>query len=178
MTVTVRERELTAVGISVAAGCKPCTDYHVKAARKARVSDDRIRRAITNALDMRRNATAIMSAYALAHVEEVPVRPAVAPGTRTDRVDTLVSMGAAFAVNCVSSLATYLRAAEEQRISQGDVRQVLKLATYIKGRAASHVERLAGMAEYAPGQHKAAAASDCGRSAMAKPHAWTEGSQR
>lgn len=169
MTVTVRERELTAVGISVAAGCKPCTDYHVKAARKARVSDDRIRHAITNALDMRRNATAIMSAYALVHVEEVPVDPAGPLTTRTDRVDTLVSMGAAFAVNCVSSLATYLRVAEEQRISQEDIRQVLKLATYIKGRAASHVERLAGMAECAPGTQMVAAASDCGTSAIAKP---------
>ena len=37
---------LVAVGISVAAGCMPCTDRHVTVARKARASDDEIRQAV------------------------------------------------------------------------------------------------------------------------------------
>ena len=36
MTMTSKEKELVAIGISVAAGCKPCTDHHVAVARKAR----------------------------------------------------------------------------------------------------------------------------------------------
>ena len=36
MTMTPKEKELVAIGISVAAGCKPCTDHHVAVARKAR----------------------------------------------------------------------------------------------------------------------------------------------
>ena len=43
MTITPKEKELAAVGISVAAACKPCTDYHVGVARKARASDQEIR---------------------------------------------------------------------------------------------------------------------------------------
>ncbi len=35
MVIRLKERELAAVGISVAAGCKPCTDHHVKQAREA-----------------------------------------------------------------------------------------------------------------------------------------------
>lgn len=171
MAINVRERELAAIGISVAAGCKPCTDYHVKAAHKARVPDDRIRRTIVNALELRRGATAIMQAYAMAHVEEAPGEP-VTPGTpEADRMDTLVSMGAAFAVNCVSSLETHLAAAEANGISQQDVGEVLKLAAFIKKRAASHVERLIPMTEHAPGEAAAAIASDCGTDSPVKPHA-------
>ena len=39
MTMTAREREIAAVGISVAAGCKPCTDHHVGEAGKVGASD-------------------------------------------------------------------------------------------------------------------------------------------
>ena len=53
MAITDAERELTAVGISVAAGCKPCTSYHVKAARKAQVSDDAIHQAVMQGLYIR-----------------------------------------------------------------------------------------------------------------------------
>ncbi|NIR30192.1 MAG: hypothetical protein GWN84_12950 [Gammaproteobacteria bacterium] len=161
MTITVRERELAAVGISVAAGCKPCTDYHVRAARKARVPDDRIRRAIVNALEVRRGAAAIMTAYAMAHVEEVPAEAEVPSTAAADRADALVSMGAAFAVNCVSSLEAHLAAAKAKGIAQEDVGQVLKLAAFIKQRAASHVERLAAMTEHASsGEAEAASGSD------------------
>jgi AhpD family alkylhydroperoxidase len=45
MPITKKEKELAAVGISIAAGCKPCTDYHMKAVREAGASDDEIRRA-------------------------------------------------------------------------------------------------------------------------------------
>ncbi len=39
MSITPKEKELVAVAISVAAGCKPCTDHHVAVARKARATD-------------------------------------------------------------------------------------------------------------------------------------------
>ncbi len=36
MSMTPRDKELVAIGISVAAGCNPCTDHHVKVARNRR----------------------------------------------------------------------------------------------------------------------------------------------
>ena len=38
MAITVKEKELVAVGISVASGCKPCTNFHVKSAREVGAS--------------------------------------------------------------------------------------------------------------------------------------------
>ncbi len=58
-----------------------------------------------------------------------------------NRVRELVSVGAAFGVNCTSNLKEHLVAAETVGISQEEVAEIAKLAAFIKERAASHVER-------------------------------------
>ncbi len=42
-----QQTELVALGASVGAGCQPCVDYHLKAARTAELAADRVRAAIT-----------------------------------------------------------------------------------------------------------------------------------
>ena len=66
MAITPKEKELVAIGISVAAGCKPCTDHHVAVVRKARATDEEIRQAANDALAIRRRAADIMQSHALA----------------------------------------------------------------------------------------------------------------
>ena len=145
MAITPKEKELAAVGISVAAGCKPCTDHHVEVARKARASDEEIRQAVVDALDVRTGATKNMARHALAHLGEQ--RWDVGPDAAGDksRLEALVRLGAAFAVNCVSNLATHVAAAERVGISREEIAEIVNLGAFIKEKAASHVERLVGM---------------------------------
>ncbi len=145
MVLRLKETELAAVGISVVAGCKPCTEHHVPAARKARASVDEIKQAMAEALAVRRSATEIMEGYALADLGEAGQD--VDPGRvgETTRVKELVRVGAAFAVNCVASLETELAAAEAAGIPREEIAHIVKLSAFIKKRAASHVERLCGM---------------------------------
>jgi len=98
---------------------------------------------MTDAFAVRRGATEIMEAYGLAPLGEG--KPAFDSGSvgRTDRVKELVCIGAAFGVNCVSSLKTHLEAADSVGISHEEIATIVKLAAFIKGKAASHVERLA-----------------------------------
>jgi AhpD family alkylhydroperoxidase len=107
MAITKKEKELATVGISIAAGCKLCTDYHMKAVRQAGASDGEIRQAIQNAVSLRNVATAIMEKYSLTHLGENGAEQAVVPPR--DRVAELLGLGAAFAVNCESSLISSLR---------------------------------------------------------------------
>lgn len=147
MAITPKEKELVAVGISVATGCKPCTDFHIKAVRKARASDNEIKQAMAAALEVRKRATEIMGAYALAHLGE---KREVNTGGRADeitRLTELVSVGAAFGVNCVATLERHLAAAKAVGISQEEITTIVQLATFIKGKAASHVEHLVGVVE-------------------------------
>lgn len=143
MAITPKEKELAAVGMSVATGCKPCTDFHVKASRKSGASDAEIKQAMSDALAIRRGATEIMDAYGLAHLGER--QPGIGPEQvgPTDRVKELVCIGAAFGVNCVSSLKAHLEAAESVGISHDEITTIVKLSAFIKGKAASHVEHLA-----------------------------------
>jgi hypothetical protein len=101
------------------------------------------------ALAVRQAATAIMERHARAHLSEVGPETGNKPTEQTHRIKTLVSIGVAFGVNCVASLDQYLAEAETAGISQAEIATVVKLAAFIKKRAASHVERLVGMAEEA-----------------------------
>jgi len=143
MAITSKEKELAAVGISVAAGCKPCTDFHVGAARKSGASDAEIGQAMSDASAVRRGATEIMEAYGLAHLGEQGPGAGLDRIGKTDRVKELVGIGAAFSVNCVSSLRAHLDAAESVGIAHDDITAIVKLSAFIKGKAASHVEHLA-----------------------------------
>jgi AhpD family alkylhydroperoxidase len=144
MALAPKEKELVATAISVAAGCKPCTDYHVKAARRAEASEAAIRRAIEDGLAVRRKAADIMEAHSRVHLGDgLEAFGLGCPGA-PDRVGMLARLGAAFAVNCVSSFEYHLGAAELSNISRAEVAEVLKLAAFIKQRATSHVERLVG----------------------------------
>ncbi len=142
MTVSAKEKELAAVGISVAAGCKPCTDHHVTVARKARASEDEIRAAVDDAIVVRNRAAGIMQAHALSHFGPVAV-PDVPDDAGPDaRVRALVRVGAAFAVNCTASLESALAMARRTGIAPDEIAGIVKLAGFIRGRAISHVEKL------------------------------------
>jgi AhpD family alkylhydroperoxidase len=139
MAITKKEKELAAVGISIAAGCKPCTDFHMKSVREAGASDDEIRRAVEDAVALRNAATSIMRNYGRSHLGDTEHEEAAA--TPRDRVGELVGLGAAFAVNCVSSLEYYSRHAESAGVTRAEILEITKLAKFIKERGASHVDR-------------------------------------
>ncbi len=150
MAITPKTKELAAIGISVAAGCKPCTDHHVAVARKARATEAEIRGAIGDGLSIRRSAAAIIEAHALADLGETSDMPGFGVVGEAGRDRALAGVGAAFAVNCVSSLRHYLAEAGAAGASPDEIAEIVKLAGFIKQRAASHVERLVGMAEQQP----------------------------
>ncbi len=147
MALTLKEKELVAVGTSLAAGCKPCTSYHLREVRKTQASDAEIRQAIAQAVRVRRNATEIMQGHGL----ERPGASREAGGRtaagETTRIEELVSVGAAFAVNCTSGLEEHLKAGRQVGVAEEEIREVVSLAAFIKRMAASHVEKLVGTTE-------------------------------
>ncbi len=143
MSMSPREKELVAIGISFAVGCKPCLDHHVNIARKEHATDHEIRRAVADAFFVRRNAAYIMEAHALAHLGET--RDKVRYPASQSRMNALVCVGAAFAVNCISSYEHFIAEADSTEISQDDILEIVRLAGLIRKRATSHIERRAGL---------------------------------
>jgi AhpD family alkylhydroperoxidase len=146
MALTLMEKELVAVGTSVAAGCKPCTDYHLREVRKTEASDAEIRQAIEQAARVRRDATEIMEGHGL---EQIRASGEAGGGSaeETSRIEELVSVGAAFAVNCTSGLEKHLKTCRRVGIAEEEIQEVVGMAAFIKRMAASHVEKLVDMAQ-------------------------------
>jgi hypothetical protein len=67
----------------------------------------------------------------------------------TDRLTVLVSIGAAFAVNCTSTLNTYIALTESVGIINEDINNIFRASKLVKMKADSHVDKIAARFEHA-----------------------------
>ena len=139
MSLTTREKELVAVGVSLAAGCKTCTNYHFKKVRGAGASDEEIEQAMVDAIAVRDKAKKIMErhGFRLLGLKRFRRNEEGDDAEETSRMRELVSVGAAYAVNCTSSLDKHLAAASSVGVTDDEMEAVVDLARFIKGRADS-----------------------------------------
>jgi AhpD family alkylhydroperoxidase len=147
MQLTFKEKELVNIGASVATGCKPCTDYHFKKVREAGASDEDIKQAISDAMLVRDSAKQIMESHGLKHLGIIKEIDNGGFTGSTTRIKELVSIGAAFAVNCTSNLERHTAAARSVGITDDEISSVLDAALFIKGEAAFYVDQIAKLKE-------------------------------
>jgi AhpD family alkylhydroperoxidase len=140
-SLTQKEKELVAIGASIAAGCQPCTTHHFEAVRQVGATESEIRQAVDAALGVRNSATTIMAGLAEMHlgtggaVEE--------PRNSSKRlIGELVSIGAALAVNCVTNLETHLQAARTVGATERQIQTALGVARAIKKVAEQKAEAI------------------------------------
>jgi AhpD family alkylhydroperoxidase len=147
--LTQKEKELIAIGASIAAGCQPCTGHHFKAARQARATEAEIRQAVDAALGVRNSATQIMTGLAEKHLgNRQEVEPCCSSQTL---IGELVSVGAALAVNCTTNLETHLQAARTVDATDRQIQTALGVARAIKKVAAQKAEAITMTVAEPPG---------------------------
>ena len=142
MSLTVKEKELVNIGASVATGCKPCTDYHFKKVRQAGATDEEIKDAITYAMLVRDSAKEVMENYGLQQMESALEKDDDGRIVETTRIKELVSVAAAYAVNCTTNLKRHMEAARVVGITEGEIEAVLHAASFIQGEAAYYVDQI------------------------------------
>ncbi|MGD8539623.1 MAG: carboxymuconolactone decarboxylase family protein [Candidatus Aminicenantes bacterium] len=142
MSLTVKEKELVNIGASVATGCKPCTNYHFKKVREAGASDEEIKDAITFAMLVRDSAKEIMENYGLQQMDIAKKEDDSEYIEGTTRIKELVSVAAAYAVNCTTNLKKHMDAARAVGITEGEIEAVLHAASFIQGEAAYYVDQI------------------------------------
>ena len=125
------EKALVATGASVAAGCQPCTDYHVKAARAAGACDRGLALVVEAALAVRASATRNMDEWA---GQCQGTRPQLDTEFRERyRLATaLTGVAAAFAVNSVPDLKVRLQEARQFGATPEQIRVAIAIAGSIK----------------------------------------------
>jgi AhpD family alkylhydroperoxidase len=137
--LTEKEQELVAVGASIAAGCRPCTAHHFRAARAAGADKEEIRQAVNGALDVRHSASDIMARLAAKYLGDAPAEEAP-HGSEQSLMGELVSVGAALAVNCAVSLETHLTAAYQLGATVRQIQTALQIARAVKNMAAKKAD--------------------------------------
>lgn len=142
MALTIKEKELANIGASVATGCKPCTDFHFKKVREAGAADREIKKAISYAMIVRDSAKEIMENHGLQHLGLSTEGGDLTRADHTSRIEELVSVAAAFAVNCTTNLKKHLALARDVGISEQEIESVLDAAQFIKGEASHYVDQI------------------------------------
>jgi AhpD family alkylhydroperoxidase len=136
MSISTVDKELVAIAVSIAAGCRPCTAHHLAAARQAGAADQAIETAVASAVCVRSNATEGMRRQAL----EIGPQPDGCGCSAKSTWEELAALGASLAVNCTENIDKHLAAARGLGVAQGDVDVVFALVGKIRARAISHAE--------------------------------------
>jgi AhpD family alkylhydroperoxidase len=148
--LSYKEKELVAVGVAVAAGCIPCTQYHMNAVTEAGATKDDITNAVDAALCVKGSATSIMQKVAYAALGVPTEEPASCCAGPTDRVKELVSIGAAVAVNCPTNFHTHVEAGRSVGVQDDEIQLVVGIAKMIRGKAMEKVDAAAASVSVSP----------------------------
>jgi AhpD family alkylhydroperoxidase len=138
--LSAKEKELVAVGASVAAGCIPCTEYHLKEVRAAGATIEEITQALDAALCVKGSTRGIMEkvAYeALGVPKEEQPSCCIGP---TDRMKELVSIAAAVAVNCPTNFHKHVSAGRTVGVRDEEIQLVAGLAKMIRAKAMEKID--------------------------------------
>lgn len=115
--------------------------------REAGASDQEIKQAMDDALSVRDNAKKIMAEHGFHHLGIGKEFEAGSSGDENTRIKELVSIAAAFAVNCTTSLEKHISASRTAGITEEEVKSVLDSALFIKGEAAHYVGQIVKLKE-------------------------------
>ena len=162
MSLNEKEKELISLAASVAAGCRPCTEYHVKATRKAGACERGLALAVETALEVRKSATQKMDQWA---GQCQGPRPEVDAEFRSQKrqIVELEAVAAAFAVNSAPDLEARVAAARAAGATMEQIREAIDVAKGIKGVAEKHASAVVVAAEApAPSCCEAKAPTSCG----------------
>ena len=132
MTVlSVREREVVAVGAAIGAGCRPCTQYHVRAGLKAGLSEEEIRLAVEEAEVLRIHAATSIADFArgLLGSPEERAAPLCSPA---DPFQALAQVGAATGSNAGQALDWLLPYARGLGLTNEALSEAVEMAGVVK----------------------------------------------
>ena len=143
--LSAREREVVAVGAAIGAGCRPCTNYHVRAGLKAGLTEDEIRLAVDEAEVLRIHAATAIADFArgLLGSSEERAAPLCTP---TEPLQALAEVGAATGSNAGHALDRLLPYARGLGLSGGALSEAVEMAGAVKRMAAEFFAKDADLA--------------------------------
>lgn len=130
--LTQDQKELVAIGASVAAGCQPCVSYHIKAGRKAGLGRPRMETAVTTAERVAEEAVLRMSEHARGRLGG----DGTAASEPASPVDIgLAAYGAAITANSIADIEARMLAAVELGLTPPQLAEAIEVARAVQENA-------------------------------------------
>jgi len=137
-TLTEKETEIINLGASIAAGCQPCTKYHVKKCKKVGISDEDINSVIENTRHICKNVIDFMLTKAFKSVNIRNKKEIRFPLTGVQRNDVLLGMAITYSLNSSTLLEEYIKLATNMDIDNDTLMGITTISTFISEKAKAH----------------------------------------
>jgi AhpD family alkylhydroperoxidase len=128
-----QEKELVGLGASVGAGCHPCVDHHLKAAKKADLDDDRLRTAITSAQLVAAQAADDLALHVQRQLDVDDLTPAAPAAIDME----LAALGAAIGANDRTNIEGHMTAAAALGVTRSQLQQAIDVANSVQTNASA-----------------------------------------
>jgi AhpD family alkylhydroperoxidase len=138
-----KDCEIIAVGASVAAGCLPCTKFHVRAASAVGAASREILLAVRDAVRVRGAAASVMAKAGGLSPDETDL-PDQGPDEARSLIRELVMVSAAYAVSCTTGLGTHMAAARALGATDKQLFTAVRIACEIRDVAVQKAKAAVG----------------------------------
>lgn len=152
--LTPKEKELVAVGAAISAGCIRCAHYHFKKVFQEGATLAEVKNAAADATLVIKNTqeTMLRTAYSLMKAERE--RVVLHEYESTDRMSSLVKIGAAVAGNCTTSIKKYIELAKSLEITSREIIVAVKLGKAILQKAGEFADEAISTELHTTTEHK------------------------
>ena len=136
MQLEQRDKELTAIGASIGANCRPCIEHHIEAARAAGLSEAELVESVTTARAERDHAIRLLAS----RIDELlDSRPAAEPTPAVvarSKDQALVALGASVGANSHALLRVNIAGARDAGLDAKELAAAIAMAGYVQQMAA------------------------------------------
>ena len=140
--LTAREREIVNLGTSIAAGCQPCTKYHVKKCTEAGISDILIFDVTKKTKQICIQAIEIMTEKVFTTINIGQNREILTDLGMDSKTKILIGLAASYSMNSTVLFEKFLNHATALKIGEKQISELIEITRFIHIKAKAHVDML------------------------------------
>jgi AhpD family alkylhydroperoxidase len=138
--LTAREREIVNLGTSIAAGCQPCTKYHVKKCLEAGISDTLICDVAKKTKQICIQAIEIMTQKVFTTLNISQNKEILNYSRMDNKTEILIGLAASYSMNSTLLFEVFLTHAAIQEIGEQQISELIEISSFIHDKAKAHVD--------------------------------------
>ena len=140
--LTAREREIVNLGTSIAAGCQPCTKYHVKKCLEAGISDTLICDVTKKTKQICILAIEIMTENVFKTLSIGENKEVLTHLGMDSKTEILIGLAASYSMNSIILFEIFLNHATAQEMGEKQISELIEITRFIHCKAKAHVDML------------------------------------